>query len=331
MFEEIARGRSQGRFSFVPITDCFRFNRRRREAVMPLRTIGTIAIPNAAGSAFDHGAFDAKTRRVFIAHTARDCIEVIDHDAGKHIATLRGFPGAAGAVADDGQVLVTNRGSASVALLDASILETRALLKTGGRPNGAAIVIRSGLAIAACIGDDGETPTLQLVELDSHKQVSIDLPGRPRWCVTDAAAEQVFLCIREPSMVLVARLPDLGAVTHWKVPSPGAHGLDIDHSRGLLYVACDDSALVEMSSISGEVTNVWPIGGPPDVTFFNPATGLVHVAIGEPGLVETVDPRSGHGMRTMTGAGAHTTVLVPPDRLYVISPAHGGILVLSDS
>jgi len=34
---------------------------------------------------------------------------------------------------------------------------------------------------------------------------------------------------------------------------------------------------------------------------------------------------------SMTGAGAHTTVLVPPDRLYVISPAHGGILVLADS
>src|SRR5215207_9097350 len=121
---------------------------------MSLKTIGTIAIPNAAGSAIDNGAFDAKTRRVFIAHTARDCIEVIDHDAGKHIATLPGFPGAAGAVADDGQVLVTNRGSASVALLDAATLETRTVFKTGGRPNGAVIVARSGLAIAACIGDD---------------------------------------------------------------------------------------------------------------------------------------------------------------------------------
>jgi len=298
---------------------------------MPLKTIGTIAIPDAAGSAFDHGAFDARSRRVFIAHTARDCLEVIDHDNGKHIATLPGFPGVAGAVADDGQVLVTNRGSASVALLDASTLETRALFKTGGRPNGAVIVARSGLALAACIGDDGETPTLQLFELSSQKHVSIDLPGRPRWCVTDAAAERVFLCIREPSMVLVARLPDLGAVTHWKIPSSGAHGLDIDHSNSRLYVACDDSTLVEMSSISGEVMNVWPIAGPPDVTFFNPATGLVHVAIGEPGLVETVDPRTGHGMQTMTGADAHTTVLVPPHQLYVISPAHGGILVLSDT
>jgi DNA-binding beta-propeller fold protein YncE len=306
-------------------------DRWRREAVMPLKTIGTIAIPDAVRSAFDHGAFDARSRRVFIAHTARDCLEVIDHDNGKHIATLPGFPGVAGAVADDGQVLVTNRARASVALLDAGTLETRALFKTGGRPNGAAIVAKSGLAIAACIGYDGETPTLQLFGLRDRKHVSIDLPGRPRWCVTDAAAERVFLCIRKPSMVLVARLPDLGAVTHWKIPSSGAHGLDIDHSNGRLYVACDDSTLVEMSSISGEVTNVWPIAGPPDVTFFNPATGLVHVAIGEPGLVETVDPRTGHGMQTMTGADAHTTVLVPPDRLYVISPAHGGILVLSDT
>jgi YVTN family beta-propeller protein len=334
MFEEIARGRNQGRFSSVPLLDCDQRTRSRAwrdEVVMPLKTVGTIAIPDAAGSAFDHAAFDAKSRRVFIAHTARDCIEVIDHDAGRHLATLPGFPGAAGAVADDGQILVTNRGSASIALVDAVTLETQATFKTGGRPNGAVIVARSSLGIAACIGVDGETPTLQLFGLKDRKHLSIDLPGRPRWCVTDADAARVFLCIREPSMVLVARLPDLGAVTHWKIPSSGAHGLDIDHSRERLYVACDDSSLVEMSSISGEVTNVWPIAGPPDVTFFNPATGLVHVAIGEPGLVETIDPRNGDGMQTMTGAGAHTTALVAPDQLYVISPAHGGILVLSDA
>src|SRR5712672_3171338 len=298
---------------------------------MSLKIVGTIAIPGAAGSEFDHAAFDVKSRRVFIAHTARDCLEVIDHDGGRHLATLPGFPGVAGAVADDGQILVTNRGSASVAWLDAGTLKTHAVFKTSARPNGAVIAARSGLAIAACIGDDKETPTLQLFGLSDHRRVSIELPGRPRWCVTDATASRVFLCIREPSMVLVARLPDLGAVTHWKIPSSGAHGLDIDRSRDRLYVACDDSTLVEMSSISGEVTHVWPIAGPPDVTFFNPATGLVHVAIGEPGLVETVDPRSGHRMQTMTGADAHTTVLVPPDRLYVISPVHGGILVLSDT
>jgi DNA-binding beta-propeller fold protein YncE len=297
---------------------------------MPLATVGIIEIPNAAGSAFDHGAFDPKTRRVFIAHTARDCVKVIDHDAQKHITTLPGFPGAAGAVADNGEILITNRGSASLAWVDAVSFRTKAVFKTGARPNGAAIVSRAALGIVACIGDERETPTLQSLELDSLEQVTIELPGRPRWCVTDAAAMRVFLCIREPSMVLVASLPDLRPVAKWKLPSGGAHGLDIDHSRGRLYAACDDGALVEIDSNSGEVSNVWPITGPPDVTFFNPSSGLVHVAIGEPGLVETIDPRTGDAVRTMTGAGAHTTVLVPPDRLYVISPQHGGVLVLSD-
>ena len=91
---------------------------------MSLKTIGTIAIPKAEGSEFDHAAFDPRSRRVFIAHTARDCVEVIDHDAGRHVATLPGFPGVAGAVADDGQILITNRGSASIAWLDAGTLET---------------------------------------------------------------------------------------------------------------------------------------------------------------------------------------------------------------
>ena len=296
-----------------------------------MKNLGVIEIPNALNSEFDHAAFDPRTRRVFIAHTARDCIEVIDHDAQKHIATLPRFPGVAGAVADDGDILVTNRGAASVVWLDGQTYETKAVFKCGPRPNGAAIVKRTGIAIAACIGDDREGPTLLAVDLNDGSQRVIDLPGRPRWCVTDAAAERVFLCIREPSMLLVARLPDLGEVVHWRLPSGGAHGLDIDHSRHRLYAACDDCALVEVDTGSGKVTNVWPIAGAPDVTFFNPATGLVHVAIGEPGLVETINPRTGQSMQTMTAAGAHTTAIVIPDRLYVISPKHGGMLVLADT
>jgi len=295
-----------------------------------MKKLGVIEIPNGLDSEFDHAAFDPRTRRVFIAHTARDCIEVIDHDAQRHVATLPGVPGVAGAVADDGEILATNRGSASVAWFDGSSYESKAVFKCGPRPNGAAILRRAGVGIAACIGDDRTGPTLHVIDLKDGGQRAIDLPGRPRWCVTDLAAKRVFLCIREPSMVLVARLPDLGDVVHWTLPSGGAHGLDIDHGGHRLYAACDDGTLVEIETGSGKVTNVWPIAGVPDVTFFNPATGLVHVAIGEPGLVETIDPKTGACVRTMTGAGAHMTAIVVPDRLYVISPKHGGVLVLAD-
>jgi hypothetical protein len=57
----------------------------------------------------------------------------------------------------------------------------------------------------------------------------------------------------------------------------------------------------------------------------------VHVAIGKPGLVHTIDPRTGASARIMTGGGAHTTALAAPDRLYVFSPSHGGALALMDA
>lgn len=298
---------------------------------MSLKTIGLIAIPQSVGSSFDHGAFDSKTRRVFVAHTGRDSVEVIDHDAGRHVATLPEFPGAAGVVADDGTVLVTNRGAASLAWVDARSLETLGIFKISPRPNGVAIVSKQGLAIAASIGDETQGAALLVQRLDGSERHSIDLPGQPRWCVTDAACERVFLAIREPSMILVARLPALTEVKHWEVPVGGSHGLEIDHRRGRLYTACDDRALVEIDVSSGNVTNQWPLSGVPDVTFLNPITGRVHVAIGKPGLVQSIDPQTGTSTETVTGAGAHTTAIVPPDRLYVFSPAHGGALVLVDA
>src|SRR5262245_2993033 len=297
---------------------------------MSLSPIGVIEIPAAEGSSFDHGAFDPSSRRVFVAHTARDSVEVIDHDSRQHIATLPGFPEAAGIVADDGDVLVTNRGAGSLTWVDAHTLQPRAVFKTGARPNGVALVRQRRLAIAACIGDDMRGASLQVLGLDGRQHYSIDLPGRPRWCVTDASAERVFLAIREPSMVLVARLPELDEVEHWKLPSGGAHGIDIDHERRRLYVACHDAALVEIDIGTAEADHVWPIAGSPDVTFFNPTTGLVHVAIGEPGVVQSINPRTGDSTQIVTAAGSHTTALVAPDRLYVFSPIHRGILVLAD-
>jgi len=296
---------------------------------MALKPRGVIAIPDGLHSDFDHGAFDPKTRRVFIAHTARGYVEVIDHDASRHLATLKGFPEAAGVVAHDGNVLVTNRGAASMAWLDAATLETRSVFSTAPRPNGVAITASAKLAIAACIGDTDYGPELHAFDLATGQQWTLKLPGRPRWCVVSADDTRVFLAIREPSMVLVARLPDLSSVERWPLPSGGAHGMDINHAASLLYVACDEGALVEVDTRSGKTQQQWPLAGGPDATFFNLASGMVHVAIGQPGLVQSIDPRTGTASKIATASGAGTTALVAPDRLYVLSPSHGGVLELA--
>jgi hypothetical protein len=79
--------------------------------------------------------------------------------------------------------------------------------------------------------------------------------------VTSLDGTRVFLAIREPSMVLVARLPDLSDVHHWPLPAERAHGIDIDHRAGLLYVACDSDALIEVDAANGAARCEWPLEG----------------------------------------------------------------------
>jgi hypothetical protein len=69
----------------------------------------------------------------------------------------------------------------------------------------------------------------------------------------------------------------------------------------------------------------------PDATFFNPASRLVHVAVAEPDVVQSIDVSTGESAQCATSLGVKTTALVPPDRLYVFSPEHGGALILSDA
>ncbi len=165
---------------------------------MSLKAVGVVEIPDSAGTLFDHGAFDPKSRRVFLAHTARDRVEVIDRDTRRHLATLPGFPEAAGVVADGGQVFVTNRGAASLAWVNAATLETRAVFDTRPRPNGVAVSSSLRLAAVACIGDDVHGPELQIFDFDgSGPRRSIELPGRPRWCVMNQEGTRVFLAIPE--------------------------------------------------------------------------------------------------------------------------------------
>ena len=155
------------------------------------------------------------------------------------------------------------------------------------------------MAVVACIGDETHSAKLQVLSLDGDYHWSIDLPGRPRWCVTDTAGRRVSIpAIREPSMVLTAGLPKLDAVLHWEVLAQLERtGSDINKQKNILYVACDGGSLVEMDALTGRVLNEWPVSGVPDATFFNPSSGLVHVAIGDPGLVQTIDPahRGGYG------------------------------------
>jgi YVTN family beta-propeller protein len=294
-----------------------------------VRVGGFIPVPGPRPTSFDHGAWDAGTGRVFIAHTAANAVDVLDGRGQRHERTLVGHTEAAGVVAGGGMIAVTNRGADSLSLLDAATLAPIATHATGARPNGVALAPRSGLAVVACVGTDDRPPSLDCIDIRGDARRTLALPGRPRWCVLDAAEERLYCAIREPSAVLVVELRGFSTRACWPLPSGGAHGIDLDPA-GRLFVACDGGSLIALAAGSGAVIGQWSLPGVPDATFFNPATGRVHVAIGDPGVVVSVDPDSGRQAATPTEPGAKTTALAPPDALYVFLPQRGGALVLFD-
>jgi len=95
-------------------------------------------------------------------------------------------------------------------------------------------------------------------------KVSIELAGTPRWCVTDAAAERVFLAIRDLNG-FGAQLPELTKVEHWSsVRWRAWHGLD--HRGHRLYVRMRRRALVEVDTKVGTDYAAMPVAGVPDAT-----------------------------------------------------------------
>lgn len=287
-----------------------------------------IPLPVTAPTLFDHGAFADQTGRIFVAPTSANHVEVIDAQAGRHLRTLPGFPEAAGIVVSGDTVVVTNRGAATVSLVRAGSLACAQTFPTGVRPNGVAYAPALAQIVVACVGAEERSPVLQRIDAATGETVTLPLPGRPRWCVVDAAEERVFCAIREPSSVFVAGLAPFREQAWWALPSAGAHGIDLDQAGGRLFVACDGGRLLALSAAAGRVTGEWALPGVPDATFFNPDTGRVHVAVGAPGVIVSVDPRAGKVATLATEDGAKTTALARPNRLFVFLPKRGGALEL---
>jgi DNA-binding beta-propeller fold protein YncE len=276
---------------------------------VPLRAIGTVALPPHRGAGgFDHATVHAD--RLYVAHTINDAVEVIDLDRRRHEGTLPGYPGVAGvAIGGERRLLVaTCKRAGHVGVAALGDPGTIRRIAVGDRPNGLALAPGGGLALAACVGDPAP-PSMAILDVVRGEAVaSAPLPGRPRWTVHDRAAGCFHLNVAAPAQILVVGdAPPLRVLRSIPIPVPGPHGLDLDAGRGLLHCACDAGAVVTVEAATGRVVAEVPIAGAPDVVFFNPRRDRLYVAVGDPGVLQSIDTCAGRVVETLaTGKGAHT-------------------------
>ncbi len=301
---------------------------------MTLVGAGFVSVPPGAAPGFDHADLYRAGRRMYVAHTGADRVDVLDCDRRAFLRALPRLPGVAGVLIDERHdLLVTSdRAGARVSIFRCSDEHLLARVAVGAHPNGLAYDSRRGRVYAFNLGEPlGSSCTASVVDTDSMAVVAeIELPGRPRWAVFDEERDVVYVNIREPAEIVLIDAGGTAVAGAFPVPSEGPHGLWLD--RGRLFCAADGGALLALDCDSGAVLERQPLPGVPDVIALDAALQRLYVAIGDPGVVcaFTTDPLE-HLETIETEEGAHTCAWDPDTRcLYVFCPRSGGALVLEE-
>src|SRR5215470_16619303 len=135
---------------------------------MSLQLSGYLELPgNSKPGGFDHAAVHCGSGRLCVAHTANDCLDVIDCVHDRYLHSIANLTGVAGALVSDEQNLVftSNRGENTVGIFAPDNEASLARFSVGIRPNGLAYDPKNDLLLVANVGDP-DTPdsfTLSLV------------------------------------------------------------------------------------------------------------------------------------------------------------------------
>ena len=302
---------------------------------MSLVRVGFVPIPRGATPGFDHADVSRKGRRMYVAHTGADRVDVLDCEAYAYIRSLPDLPGVAGVLVDDGRdlLLTTDRGAARVSIFRCSDEQLLGQLEVGPHPNALAYDRHRNRLYVFNLGEPlGEHCTTSVIDLDSLQVIAeLPLPGRPRWALYDQERDRVYANIREPAQIVVIDCSRTVVESAFPVPSEGPHGLWLDGGR--LFCAADGGALVVLDRDTGEEIASLPLPGVPDVVMHDEERRRLYVAIGEPGVVcSFATDRLEHLETVETELGAHTAGWDPIGRcLYVFCPKSSGAAVFEDN
>jgi len=299
-----------------------------------LARAGFIAIPPGARLGFDHADVHRSSRRMYVAHTGADRLDVLDCATRSYLRALPDLPGVAGVLIDEEHDLLfsSDRGVARVSVFRCTDELLLGQVDVGPHPNGLAYDRVRGRLYSFGLGEPlGEGCTASVVDVDSMQVIAeLPLPGRPRWAVYDDERDVVYANIRKPAQIVVINCERPAIERVLEVPSEGPHGLWL--TAGRLFCAADGGALLVLDRDTGDLLANLPLPGVPDVVMHDPELERLYTAIGDPGFVCSFDTAALEPVETVeTEQGAHTLGWDPGDHcLYVFCPGSGGAMVYEE-
>lgn len=285
---------------------------------------------------FDHADIHPPTRRLYLAHTCNNAVDVIDCAETRYDYSIPNLTGIAGALVSGDWVFTSNRGEDTVSIF--SSMNERNMIKVpvGNHPNGLAFDPQRKLLLVANAGipDKQDSYTLSIVDVDGFQMVhSIAVPGRTRWAIFDANTESFYVNIANPALIVSLKTSEPSRIfKSFVIPATGPHGLDIDEANHRLFCACDGGKLISVIIPSGEIRIENTLSGSPDVVFYHPSLQHLYIASGDVGVLDVIDTKNMTLIESYkTSKGAHTFALEKvTNTLYVFEPHSHSAAVLVD-
>lgn len=292
-------------------------------AALPLKTVARIPLPGP-GVRFDYTSLDPGANRLYIAHMNASELLVFDVRRRVVVKTLP-VPGVHGVIAVPqlGRVFASATDAQEVLTIDAKTESIIARAPAGQYPDGLAY---DPIERHVFISDEsGGVETV--INASGHRIATIALGGGAGNVQYDAGSGRILVDVQTRDDVAVID-PRTNRIVR-RIPLSGCandHGLLVDSSRRLAFVACDQNAtLLTLDLRTMTVTGSATVGQAPDVLAFDSSLRRLYVSA-ESGEV-AVFAETAHGLRKVGQAFLATeahTVAVDPRTHLVYFPLQSG-------
>lgn len=259
-------------------------------ATLPLQTVATVPLPGYH-SRLDYATVDSQRHRLYISHLGAGLVIVFDTKTRRVVKAIPA-PGAHGvlAVPKLGRVYASATDSRELLTIDERTLKVIARAPAGQYPDG---IAWDPAQRHVYVSD--ETGGVETVfNAAGHKLATIQLGGEAGNVQYDPRSRHILVDVQTLNAIAVID-PRSERVLR-RVALPGSchhpHGLLVDASRRLAFVACDENAtLLTLDLDRLKVIGRTSVGDGPDVLAFDTTLRRLYVA-SESGVVAVFSERN---------------------------------------
>jgi DNA-binding beta-propeller fold protein YncE len=292
-----------------------------------LKLIADIPLPGRS-SRYDYQSYDATRHLLFIAHMGDGVISVFDtrsQTVATDIARMSDVHGVL-ALPTLGEVYASVTGRNEVAVIDEDKFSIVANIPSGRYPDGMAYAPD---AHKLYVSDEfGATETV--IDTHTHQPIAtIALRGEAGNSQYDAASGHIFVNVQTRNDLVEIDPTSDRIVARYALPgAKDNHGLLIDSSRRLAFVACEGNAkLLVINMRTMRVQSTLAVGDDPDVLAFDAELSLLYVA-SESGVISVFRVEENNVQKVweqQVDPSAHTIAVDPEThRVYFpLEKVHG--------